>query len=443
VIEGDDGKPICDLPTLHKKFLETWFPIFNMHKDTKPDFDIFADKYRDVVIKHDGAPSTPPDGLMLYQQAQRNKTKSSGGMDGVTPFELKILPLEAWNERAQYLALSYKLGVSAKSYYHVAMPLLEKEDKMEGKKETHTFRSTKDFRLLSLFTAILRVETGAAYRQHMQWMLSWFNKDMHGGIPNHESAEVSWDLQSGIELAMINNKKLAVCLMDYMNFFDSMEPIFMAKLMIATGYNAQFVQLNLNLYQNLHRYIKIGKSYGKPFSASNGLGQGDSFSLMVALTLVSIQFDFLAAKYPRIRAGSCVDDRNIRGPVEDVMLAYADIAEFDKLTGHFNNPKKLAMSAVHKNCRKKLAIFNVGTQDVPIFPRIFLKETLVGDFINVTRSPARQLSDKRIVYTIQAANRVVRCPCGQALRARAVDHKGNSTHVARSAVDFSGKYFNT
>jgi len=208
-----------------------------------------------------------------------------------------------------------------------------------------------------------------------------------------------------------------------MKFFDSMEPIFMSKLMIATGFNSEFVLLNLNLYQNLTRYIKIGNSYGKPFSASNGLGQGDSFSLMVALTLVSVQFDFLAAKYPNIKAGSCVDDRNIRGSVENIMMAYTDIAEFDRLTGHFNNPKKLAMSAVHKNCRKKLAKFNVGTHDNPIFPRIFLKETLVGDFINVTRAPARQLSERRITYTIQAANRVVRCPCGQSLRARAVATK--------------------
>jgi len=179
-----------------------------MHKHTKPDFDMFANRYKDFVSNMREHRAPPSDGPMLFQQAQRNKTTSAGGMDGVTPFELKLLPLEAWNGRAQYVKLSCNLGVLAKSYYHVAMPLLEKEDKLEPKKANPKFRSTKDFRLLSLFSAILRVETGAAYRQHMQWMLSWFNKDMHGGIPNHESAEVSWDLQSDIELAMINNKKI-------------------------------------------------------------------------------------------------------------------------------------------------------------------------------------------------------------------------------------------
>ena len=134
VIEGDDGNPTCDLPTLHSKFLETWLPIFNMHKHTKPDFDIFVNKYRQFVVKHDGAPSTPPNGTMLYQQAQRNKTKASGGMDGITPFELKILPLQAWNERARYVQLSYQLGTSAKSYYHVAMPLMPEAYEALGQK---------------------------------------------------------------------------------------------------------------------------------------------------------------------------------------------------------------------------------------------------------------------------------------------------------------------
>jgi hypothetical protein len=386
-----------------------------VHKDVKPNFEVFAQKYQKYVIKHPGAPSTPPDAIMLFQQAQRNKLKSSGGMDGITPYELRLLPREAWTSRAQYLKLSYDLGRSAKAYHHVPMPLLAKEDKLAAKTVQPAFKSTKDFRLLSLLSALHRVETGASYRQHMQWMLRWFNKYMHGGIPNHESGEVSWDVQADIEQAMIFNKQLAVCLMDYLKYFDSMEPIFMAKLMIATGFNEQFVQLNLHLYQNMSRYIKIGKSYGKPFSGSNGLGQGDSYSLMVALTLVSIQFDYVTDKYPGIKVGSCVDDRNIRGSVKDVLAAYTDIAEFDRCTGHFNNPKKLAMTAVHKSSRKIQAKFNVGSDENPIFPRIFMKETLVGDFINVSRAPARSNSERRITHAIHGANRVVRCPCGQAL----------------------------
>jgi hypothetical protein len=245
---------------------------------------------------------------------------------------------------------------------------------------------------------------------------------MHGGIPNHETAEVSWDAQSDIELAFIMNRKLTICLMDYLKFFDSMEPVFMSKLMIATGFQPSFVNLNLDLYQNMKRYIKIGNSYGKPFGSANGLGQGDSYSLMVALTMVSIQFDFVADKFPNVKMGSAVDDRNIRGTTEDVCEAYQAMADFDKATGHYNNPKKLAMTSTCPKERSKLAKFVAGADDKGnnVYPRIFKTETLVGDYINVSRSPARQQSEKRVEYTAQTAQRTVKCPSGDALRARAV-----------------------
>ena len=134
-------------------------------------------------------------------------------MDGTTPFELRILPEVAWKSREQYLQLSYQVGKSATAYYHVAMPLIRKVDKLNPKDKIPACCDTKDFRLISLLAPLNRVETGAAYRQHMIWMLTWFNVNMHGGIPNHETAEVSWDVQSDIELALIMKQKLSICLM--------------------------------------------------------------------------------------------------------------------------------------------------------------------------------------------------------------------------------------
>jgi hypothetical protein len=422
VIKDEDGNPVSYLPTLHEKFRDTWEKIFNMHRDSKPCYEEFEKKYEKYIVKHPGAPSGPPDARQLFLQAQNAKPQSAGGMDGTTPFELKLLPEVAWRSRERYLKLSYQTGKSAAAYYHVSMPLIRKVDKLSPKDQLPTFCDTKDFRLISLLAPLNRVETGAAYRQHMIWMISWFNANMHGGIPNHETAEVSWDVQSDIELALIMKQKLSICLMDYLKFFDSMEPIFMSKLMLATGFQPDFVRLNLDLYQNMKRYIKIGKSYGKPFHSSNGLGQGDSYSLMVALTMVSIQFDFISDQFPKVKMGSAVDDRNIRGSAEDVREAYKAMAEFDKATGHFNNPKKLAMTSTCPKERIKLAKFIVGKDenDEDIHPRIFKTETLVGDYINVGRSPARSQSEKRVEYTFQTAQRVVKCPSGDGLRARAV-----------------------
>jgi len=311
VFQGENGQPVTDLPTIHKMFYDTWSTIFSMHKDNCLDFSEFQKIFGKYFPSSTGAPTSPPDGEQLYLQAQTNNVKAVGGCDGITPFELKLLPKQAWHERAKVLALSYQQHRSPDAYYHVPMTAIRKVDKLKPKTEKTKHATAKDFRLISLFTALYRVESGAAYRAHVPWFQRWMNANMHGGIAEHESGEVSWDVQADIEQALINKCPLAVCLMDYYKYFDSMEPLFMAKFAKAIGINSDQVDTTTDLYVNSKKYIKIGQSYGMPFESHNGFGQGDSYSLMVALALVSIQFDYIQDKYNEIKLGSCVDDRNI------------------------------------------------------------------------------------------------------------------------------------
>ena len=126
-----------------------------------------------------------------------------------------------------------------------------------------------------------------------------------------------------------------------------------------------------DLYANLHRYVKIGKAYGQPIRASNGLGQGDSAALYAALGMVSAQFYMLDDLHPAIRKGSCVDDRNLRGPFDELLSAFADVQEFDRLAGHFTNAEKIAVTATHPKQLTKLAKHNFGTQEQPVFQKPF------------------------------------------------------------------------
>ena len=81
--------------------------------------------------------------------------------------------------------------------------------------------------------------------------------------------------------------------MDYFKFFDSMEPEFMCKLIIDLGVDEDYAHMILDMYRKLQRHIKIGSTYGEPFHPTNGYGQGDAFSILVALMLVSIQFTMI------------------------------------------------------------------------------------------------------------------------------------------------------
>ena len=78
-------------------------------------------------------------------------------------------------------------------------------------------------------------------------------------------------------------------LMDYWKFFDAMEPIFMNELMRSIGFDPDYCEMMKDIHCNLQRYIKIGKSVGEPLNGENGFGQGDTYSILCAVAMVSIQ----------------------------------------------------------------------------------------------------------------------------------------------------------
>ena len=93
--------------------------------------------------------------------------------------------------------------------------------------------------------------------------------------------------------------------------------------------------------------------------------------------------------------GSCVDDRNIRGNFNTIVHAFQDMAEYDKLAGHFNNVNKLVMSSTTKHGRKMIQQHNLGTTEKPEYAKYFNIEKNVGDYINTTRHNARDNNARR------------------------------------------------
>jgi hypothetical protein len=164
-------------------------------------------------------------------------------MDDWKPGELKILPKDAWVQRATYLKTVYKLRKSPDAYYHIPSPALPKVDKMAPPKEQQDHPTAMQHRLLSVMSAVYRIESGAQYHRHTTWLLSWIHGELHGGLPGRESSEVSWDIQSQIEQAMLDNQELIVCMMDYWKYFDAMEPTFVRDFMVAIGIDPDYANI--------------------------------------------------------------------------------------------------------------------------------------------------------------------------------------------------------
>ena len=111
-------------------------------------------------------------------------------------------------------------------------------------------------------------------------------------------------------------------MLDYYKFFDSFEPRFYAKFLQEMGVYCNLVRLSLDLNLNAVRRIKIGTAYGKPLHTFNALGQGDPLTLIVALLYVTVQFNSLDVISPSVAKSAVVDDRNIRGSSQGLLVAW-------------------------------------------------------------------------------------------------------------------------
>ena len=75
-------------------------------------------------------------------------------------------------------------------------------------------------RLLSVYSAVYRVESGAFYQKLKPWIHQIAHPDLAGGIAGREPLEVAWDAQSDLEHSILNQLSTAMVSYDYYNFFD-------------------------------------------------------------------------------------------------------------------------------------------------------------------------------------------------------------------------------
>ena len=142
----------------------------------------------------------------------------AAGSDGWRPYELRYLPVGAWEERRKVIKLGRTLHRSPQAYYHAPSPALPKIDKLADHLP-ETLPQATNHRILLIMTALYRVESGASYRQHVEWLKSWLHPALHGCIPGHECSDVSWDAQAHIEHAKLVNEHVTIFLLDYYKFF--------------------------------------------------------------------------------------------------------------------------------------------------------------------------------------------------------------------------------
>ena len=183
-----------------------------------------------------------------------------------------------------------------------------------------------------------------------------------GAVAGREPCEAAWDAQAALEQAMNGDEEQTVALLDYYKFFDSFHPPFFAALMKDMVVDSGLIDLFQDLNTNATRRVRIAGTYGHGFQTFNALGQGDTLTLLIALTYVSIQFSALDKYVPSVKGSAVVDDRTLRGPGVEVDAAVRFIMSFDQKAGHVTHPGKLAYaSALWFGAQPEVMVAATGT----------------------------------------------------------------------------------
>jgi hypothetical protein len=414
--DPETKKYIFDQLGQHRVMVKQWRAVFDKHKAAPPQWEQLRLKYGHYDTGCSGAPQELPTGELLYARAQRAKEDKAGGSDGWKPMELKALPKMAWTSRAEVLKLSSELGRFPQSYRTVYMAAIGK---------TVDSNEALDHRLLSLFSCLYRIEGGAWFELLTPWLRKAIHKDVVGATAGKEALDVAWAAQGYIEESMCKGIAAVLSSYDFSKYFDSFDHDLTKQLLLHLGVPELLVNLMHNLYKDMQRIMKKGKSLSEAFGVYNGYGQGDVLSLIPALLLVSFQFRVIEAKLPLVKMGAYMDDRNFRGQLEDLLQVDNVIHDFDHLAGHATQGKKTAFIATCKKDKEKLKkTLLQGT-----VPKLPLQIVIVGYGITASRRKQCKAADNRSKKAKDTACRIDKAPLGTKRRKVAVESKTIPTAI--------------
>ena len=189
-----------------------------------------------------------------------------------------------------------------------------------------------EHRAISVHSVNYRIYAGIWWRRFITHAMDWLHPSAFGSIPARECLEAAWDVQADVEAAMVGQKEFTLITADYQNFFDTFEPHFFARLCKAVGFPEHVADLVCSMNTTMMRVVKIGPSFGTPFAVNIGAGQGDSFSVICALMITTIQFRHVGSLHPNVSLTSVVDDRTFRGPRGDVIAAVRTALAYDDIS---------------------------------------------------------------------------------------------------------------
>ena len=152
-----------------------WATELDVHKDTEHNCENFDRNFGTYFPTNTEDISTEvPDGRDLVESAKHVKCDSSSGSDGWRPAELKWLPIQAWDVRAEIMKCMIEAGHFPQAYmhaYHTAIPKCGKD------------LQPMNQRLLTILVALYRIESRAIFAKIRGDLVKRLHTNIHGAVP--------------------------------------------------------------------------------------------------------------------------------------------------------------------------------------------------------------------------------------------------------------------
>ena len=367
----------------------------------------FQRDYGQYLSEIPGIPTHALTGDELAMRVRRMWSGSAGWLDGWRPAELKLLPRAAWEARRHVEALFSREMCLPSVYFQVPVSMLRKGEGLVPLQH----------RGISVFTAHYRIVGCAWWHRVMPAFLSWVHPSAVGGLPGRECMEAAWDTQLALEQATLKGAKLSGILMDYEKFFDKFDTKFFTALFRALNLPPAVCDLFEVMYTNIQRRLKVSGHLGPPLESSCGSGQGESFSLLGALCITTVEFRMLDHRWPRVLKDCVVDDRNLVGETDEVVGATRDCLLLDRRAGLHNNlPKFLGFA---NNLEDRQILASTVFDGHPL--GVATETALVGFGLTTRRGPQRKRQDNRCFRALEVAYKIAGLKPPEALRRIALE----------------------
>ena len=352
-----DGNVIYQPFDAIREINSQWDSVFGInacHENPTRMLHLVWPYIQDLCLKVELPPITSTD---LASQVRKRKPEAAPGIDGWRTKELQILPDRCFALFADILNAVEQTSEDFPSVLTLARQVLLNKEGVA---------TPMNKRLITILPVVLVSYTGLRFRQLQGWQQQILPPTIHGGVKGRLMSNVYTSIRLDIDSAKAEHDDLIGIKIDKSKCFDRLIPQQVAILFLAFGLPQTLVNGFLKIYKQLRRHLCF-KEWCSPIptSASNGVAQGCSLSLL-AINTVTMVWTRLIARLPNICAKAFIDDAYLWARISHLQSlrdAWQVTALWDEITGQQLNEKKSSLWATSTQSR---ALASEAFPNIPI-----------------------------------------------------------------------------